>query len=69
MEPPLKPQVIYEELAAAPEQIGRNVLAVLGFKPRPGGRVEIPPELTHQGDGVNAAWTAQYRLLAGFDTG
>jgi LPS sulfotransferase NodH len=60
-------RVVYEELAAAPEQIGREVLAALGLELQPGGSLDAPPELTPQADAVNAAWSARYRQLAGLD--
>ncbi len=62
-------RVTYEQLAAAPERIGCEVLAALGITPQPGGRVDVPPELARQADEVNAAWGARYRQLAGLEPG
>lgn len=58
-------RVTYEELAAAPERIARELLTALGLHPQPDHRIEVPSELTRQADETNAVWAARYRGLAG----
>jgi LPS sulfotransferase NodH len=55
--------VVYEELAAEPEPVAREVLSWLGLEPvLP---LAVPPDLTPQADELSAEWAARYRELAG----
>ncbi|MGH2976768.1 MAG: Stf0 family sulfotransferase [Gaiellaceae bacterium] len=55
--------VVYEQLAAEPEDAVHEVLAFLGLEAE--APLSIPANLTRQADAVNGEWIARYRELAG----
>lgn len=55
--------VVYEELAADPERVTRDVLEFLGLEPQ--APPEDPVAFARQADAVNEDWVRQYRQRAG----